>query len=76
MFAIVFEQAIKWQNGLSYPRVEVDQRTHSGDKFGNFVLAYPVLSMEIPILKIIFLEEDLIYSKCDYFFTDKGGENW
>ena len=30
MFAIVLEEPIKLQNGLQYPRVEVDQRTHSG----------------------------------------------
>ena len=30
------EQPIRLPNGLLYPRVEVEQRTHSGDEIGCF----------------------------------------
>ena len=34
MFAIVLEQPIELQNGLLYPREEVEQRSHSGTILG------------------------------------------
>ena len=37
MLAIAFEQPIKLQSGLLYPRVEAELKTHSGDEIYNSV---------------------------------------
>ena len=34
------EQPIRLPNGLLYPRLEVEQRTHSGDEIGNNLFCF------------------------------------
>ena len=40
MLATVFKLGLKLQSGLWYPRVEVEQRTHSGDEIVRVLVSF------------------------------------
>ena len=74
MFVIVFECPIKLQNGLLYPRVEMEQRIHSGDEIeGNVMTSIDRSANKAESPKVISLIK-LPFAKLQSYHFDKTFE--